>query len=205
LHFSNNFTPMLQRLHNSIIYYDHICWYYLNNQWHTAAMDAVIPFFRNQWTWLPVYLFLALYMPKAFGRRGYIWCLYFMICFAVSDQISATLMKPFFHRVRPCNNPELAALVHNIVPCGGGGSFPSSHASNHFAIGVFIALTLGKQFPWLRPVPLFWALLVAYAQVYVGVHYPLDVFCGALLGSTIGIGAAHWYNKNYDLAEHAPR
>ena len=184
---------------DTIIYYDHICWYYINNQWHCRFLDTVVPFFRNQWFWAPLYLFLALFMPARFGLKGAAWCLFFVICFGLSDQISASLLKPLFHRIRPCNDPDLATVVRILVPCGGGYSFPSSHASNHFSMGVFSAVTLNRIYPRIWPVPVLWALVVSFSQVYVGVHFPLDVACGALLGTCVGLIVAKVFNRRFGL------
>ena len=190
---------MLKQIHDIFVYYDHVVWYYVNTQWHTATLDAIIPFFRNQWFWTPLYLFLVLFMPSRFDKTGWLWCLYFLTCFSVSDQVSASWLKPLFHRIRPCNNPDLSSIVHIIVPCGGGYSFPSSHASNHFAVGVFSAVTLNKYIKHIWVVPIVWAALVSFSQVYVGVHYPLDVTAGALLGTTIGLVAGNIFNKRHNL------
>ncbi len=89
-------------------------------------------------------------------------------------------------RPRPCQNEALKEEVRLLVPCGSGYSFTSNHATNHFALAVFFAGTLGVFFKRWRWLLFLWAALVAYAQVYVGVHYPLDVAAGALLGMTIG-------------------
>jgi undecaprenyl-diphosphatase len=190
---------MLKKIHDIIIYWDHVCWYYINTQWHNAFLDAVVPFLRNPFFWAPLYLFLAVFMPYRFSRRGIIWCAGFIISFILSDQISATIMKPFFHRLRPCHNPYLSSIIHQLVPCGGQYGFPSSHAANHFSIGIFSAVTLNHRARWIWPVAIIWALAVSFAQVYVGVHYPLDVTCGALLGTVIGIGTGRVYNRYFDL------
>jgi membrane-associated phospholipid phosphatase len=191
---------MLNSVRETIVHYDHMVWYYLNTQWHNAFFDTVIPFLRNPWFWAPLYLFLIIFMPKKFGKQGWIWCAGFLITFAISDQVSAHLMKPFFHRVRPCNNPFLADIVHIIVPCGSGQSFPSSHATNHFALAVFSAVSLGHMARWVWAVGLIWAASVSYAQVYVGVHFPFDVLCGGLLGATIGWFTGHAFNNRFRLA-----
>jgi membrane-associated phospholipid phosphatase len=191
---------MYQKLHEFVVYLDYTAWYYLNTVWHNGFLDAIIPYFRNQWTWAPLYLFLLVFMLKNFGYRGLMWCVFFLATFALSDQLSAHLIKPLFMRVRPCNNPQLAGIVHNIVPCGSGYSFPSSHAANHFALGVFSALTLGHFGKWIWYASLFWAASVAYAQVYVGVHFPLDVTCGGLLGVAVGILTAKLFRLKFDLS-----
>jgi len=191
----------MHRIHDTLIYWDHICWYYLNTQWHTPFLDSIIPFFRNQWFWTPLYLFLAIFIPLKFSKRGLVWCLLFILCFVISDQVSATLMKPYFHRLRPCHNPYLSSIIHQLVPCGGQYGFPSSHASNHFSVGIFSAVTLGRLAKWVWPVAILWALLVSFSQVYVGVHYPLDVTCGALLGTIVGVLVGKVHNRYFDLRE----
>ncbi len=188
---------MFNNIHNTIIYLDHAAWYYLNTQWHSDFFDSIIPFVRNQWFWAPLYLFLLLFMPNQFGKKGWIWCGLFLLTFAISDQISASLLKPLFHRTRPCNCLDLIGVIHLIVPCGGGYSFPSSHASNHFSMGVFAAITLQKKIKGIWLIAIFWAVLVAYAQVYVGVHYPLDITFGAILGIIVGNITGKLFNNKF--------
>ena len=190
---------MLKHFLDSLIHLDYVIWYYLNTRWHNDFFDAVIPFLRNQWFWAPLYLFLALFIPRRYGRQGLVWCTFFLITFTLSDQISASLLKPLFHRARPCNNPILMPFVHLLVSCGSGYSFPSSHASNHFAMGIFSACTLGRYARWVWPVAVLWALSVSFAQVYVGVHFPLDVTCGGILGAAIGLATGSFFNRYLGL------
>lgn len=190
---------MLKTLHDTIIYFDHVAWYYINYQWRNPLLDLVLPFVRNQWFWVPVYFFLLLYMPYKYTRKGWFWCLGFFISFVISDQITGGLLKPYFMRLRPCNNPALTSIIHLIVPCGGMFGFPSSHAANHFSIGIFSAVTMGRSYKWIWPVAIIWASLVAYAQVYVGVHYPLDVTCGALIGIFAGTITGKSFNYFFKI------
>ena len=191
---------MLAKLHEILVYIDYTTWYYLNTVWQNDFLDAVVPYFRNQWTWAPLYLFLLVFMLKNFRYRGLMWCVFFLATFALSDQLSAHLLKGIFMRIRPCNNPQLAGIVHNIVPCGSGYSFPSSHAANHFALGIFSAITLKHLGKWIWYVSVFWAASVAYAQVYVGVHFPLDVVCGGMLGIAAGLLTARLFLIKFDLS-----
>ncbi len=183
---------------DKIVYWDHIAWYYINTQWHNNALDTIAPFLRNQWFWAPLYFFLLLFMPARFGKTGWIWCAAFLVAFSLSDQVSASLLKPYFHRIRPCNNPYLSSIIRTLVPCGGGYSFPSSHASNHFAMGVFSAVTLSRYTKWVWPLAILWAASVSLSQVYVGVHFPVDVACGALLGTAIGVIIGKLFNANFN-------
>jgi len=81
-----------------------------------------------------------------------------------------------------------------LAGCGGGYSFPSSHASNHFALASLLAPSWarGASSRW-RWALFLWAASIAYGQVYVGMHYPVDVLFGALLGTAIGWGASRLY------------
>lgn len=194
---------MFQQLRDFIVIKDLEAWYYLNTRWHNAFLDAIIPYFRNQFFWAPLYLFLLLFTVLNFGIRGVAWCAGFLVTFACSDQVSAHLIKPYIHRLRPCNNPYLQDVVHIIVPCGSGYSFPSSHAANHFALAVFMAVTLGRHVKFIWPLALFWAALVAYAQVYVGVHFPVDVTVGGLIGAAIGLITGKLFNWKLALEKKA--
>jgi undecaprenyl-diphosphatase len=67
--------------------------------------------------------------------------------------------------------------------CGGGFSFTSSHATNHFSFAMQLFLLLRYSWNNIYFILLFlWASLIAYGQIYVGVHFPLDVIFGAVLG-----------------------
>jgi undecaprenyl-diphosphatase len=86
-----------------------------------------------------------------------------------------------------------------LVQCGSGYSFPSTHATNHFAFALFMIGTLAQRYRWIVAPLIIWAAAIAYAQVYVGVHYPFDVLCGALLGSSIGIFVARVFRARIGL------
>lgn len=190
---------MTLTLPHDLLVLDHKVWYYLNVSWRNDFLDAVVPYLRNQWTWAPLYLFLLVFMLYNYKKTGLLWCLFFLATFALADQASAHYLKPLFQRTRPCNDVELSKLVHIIVRCGSGYSFPSSHATNHFALGVFAAITMQHSVRYIWWIALLWAASVSYAQVYVGVHFPLDVVCGGLLGSAIGIVTAKLFHLKWRL------
>ncbi len=164
-----------------------------------------MPYFRNQYFWVPVYLFLFIFMPLNYRRRGWYWLGGFLVAFALADYTSASIIKPLAGRLRPCNTPDLQPYVHLLVGCGSGLSFPSSHAANHFAFAAFISGTLGRTYPGVRKWAWIWAALVGYAQVYVGVHFPLDVAFGGLLGALLGGGVSRFYNRRFGPLERLSR
>ncbi len=148
-------------------------------------------------TWVPVYLFLLFLLQKRFGWRGLLWAvptIALMILF--SDSGSVMLFKETVQRLRPCHEPVMNGLVH-LVPenCGGQFGFVSSHASNHFAIVLFMIGALRGVPRWASPLLLFWAALIAYSRVYLGVHYPADVVVGAVFGGLIGSIFAWIFHK----------
>ncbi|MBK8953405.1 MAG: phosphatase PAP2 family protein [Chitinophagaceae bacterium] len=115
---------------------------------------------------------------------------------ALTNYISSDIIKELVWRPRPCRDAAIAHQVRFIVEyCPQSSSFTSSHAVNHFGMAAFIYLTGRNLFgKWLQLFFL-WAFIVIYAQVYVGVHYPLDVLCGAVVGMLTGYLTASIFNK----------
>jgi membrane-associated phospholipid phosphatase len=73
-----------------------------------------------------------------------------------------------------------------------GNAFPSGHTSLAFSMATSVCLVSRK---WYYTVPAFtWAAGVAYSRIYLGQHYPSDVFAGALVG-VAGAYASHWLHK----------
>lgn len=176
-----------------LIQFDQELFQLINGVWHNAFLDALLPYWRNKLFWIPLYLFLAGFVLIKYKLKGLFFILGVVLSIGLADTVSSKIVKKEIKRIRPCNDVAIRESVHLLVPCGPGYSFTSSHAANHFAIATFISLTLGQFFRKMR-FPLFlWAASIAYAQVYVGLHYPFDILFGALLGSIIGYLTAKLY------------
>lgn len=158
----------------------------VNSGMGNALFDTVLPLFREKWFWAPLYLFVGAFCWLNFGKKGWVIVLGLVAAVGLADFTSSTLIKKNVQRIRPCNDPAMVDKIQLRTHCGAGYSFTSSHAANHFAAAVFLISVFGNFSRWVRPAALSWAAVIAFSQVYVGVHYPGDVVCGALLGSAIG-------------------
>ena len=176
--------------------------YKINTVWTNSLLDHNFPWWRDSTTWYPVYLFLLVFILMNFGWRAWTWILFIIMNVVITDQLSSTFIKQWVPRLRPCQNPDMAEHIRMLLNhCSGGNSFPSSHATNHFGAAVFIFCTLKKYLGNWAYLFFFWAASVSYAQVYVGVHYPLDVLGGTIIGSIVGYSVALIYNKKIGLPE----
>jgi undecaprenyl-diphosphatase len=173
----------------------------LNSVMTNPFFDSLMPFMRNGKNWAPLYLFLAVFVLINYRKKGGWWILFFIATVALTDMTGTYLFKHNFERLRPCSDPDFYYHVRLLVKqCSGGYSFTSNHAANHFGMGTFFFVTfypILKKWAWMG---IFWAVLIAYAQVYVGVHYPLDVLAGALIGVLAGSLTGKLFNKRYGFA-----
>jgi undecaprenyl-diphosphatase len=173
---------------------------HINQNWGNAFFDMVLPFMRETLFWIPLYLFLLLFVTSNFGIRGWWWVMGVVLCAALSDLVSSQLIKTHIMRIRPCQDETIAPQIRFFINyCPHSSSFTSSHATNHFAQAMFFFLTLRPVMGKWATVFFVWAFIIAYTQVYVGVHYPFDVFCGALLGCGIGFFIAKLFHKRIGL------
>jgi membrane-associated phospholipid phosphatase len=158
----------------------------INDGMANAFFDAILPWCRERVFWAPFYLFVVAFGWFNLGprRSGFI-LLAMVVTLGLADFTSSTLIKKNVQRIRPCNDSSMQVQLR-LEHCGSGYSFTSSHATNHFAVATLLIGVYGGYHRRVRPILLMWAATIAFAQVYVGVHYPFDVFCGAVLGVLLG-------------------
>ncbi len=162
-------------------------------------LDPVMLVLREPLTWVPFYAFMLYYAFRAGKQKAWAFILLSVLTFAITDSLTAQLLKPLFGRLRPCHDPGMQAVLRELVDCGGLYSMPSNHAANHFGLASFWYFSIrainGRKWSWLW----LWAALICYAQVYVGKHYPFDVLVGGMVGTLTGLGMSrlfvYWENR----------
>ena len=193
----NIFLGILQTLDR----FDHWLFQKVNGQWTNPLFDFILPFLREQNFWMPLYLFVFVFVALNFKPNWWWWIILFLCTVALTDMIGTHLFKNVFQRPRPCNDPWFSSSVRLLLKeCAGSYSFISNHAANHFGLATFFYFTLRQYSPrwvWLAWV---WAFAISYSQIYVGVHYPLDVVVGALVGVLVGLFMAMFFNRRFGFA-----
>ncbi len=168
------------------------------NGYHSYFTDEAMALITGRWIWIPFYVILIDMLFKKLGPKyAALTLIAVVLAIVMADQICASVIRPYFGRLRPCNpdNPifEYITLVHGIQP--GGYSWPSCHAANTFALATLLSCVMrSRKFS----IMIFsWATIVSLSRLYCGVHYPTDILCGAAFGSVFGYLALMFVSRLY--------
>jgi undecaprenyl-diphosphatase len=162
------------------------------NSHNSPFWDTVMYTISGRVIWAPLYLAILLYLGFTYKRKFLIIIFFIILAVTLADQFSVQLFKNVFHRLRPCHEPSLMGMVHLVKgECGGLYGFVSSHASNSFNVALLSLMFIKRR--WYTISIIIWASVIGYSRIYLGVHYPGDVICGAMLGAFIGWGVYKLY------------
>jgi undecaprenyl-diphosphatase len=150
---------------------------------HSSFLNVVMFYLSEIWIFTPVFIYLFYLIYKNIGiKKSSILIVFFVLLISICDQ-SASITKNSVKRYRPTHNIEIKDSLQIVKNYRGGTyGFFSGHAANTFGVAMFLFLLFSKQTKASRFVFFIWAGLVAYSRMYMGVHYPSDVFVGMIVG-----------------------
>ncbi len=169
---------------------DKVVFTWVNYDFSHPWLDPLMIFLSSKWTFIPAYVLIIFLYFKKFSKRVWVPILLTLVAFGLADSISSRILKPLTKRTRPVFEETMNAPIAEKpvrLPHEKPGSkygFVSSHAANMFAVLGLATMILSLN---TEKSAVFYgiAAAVAYSRVYLGVHYPGDVFFGALLGYII--------------------
>lgn len=156
------------------------------NQLHIPMMDIAMYWITDRWFWFPFYGLIIFLLIKKFRMQGVWMVLTIIVAVALADQAASSFFKPYFSRYRPCHEVELQPIVHVVRGCGGQYGFVSSHAATTFSFAMIMWLLVRQTFRHIYFL-FAWAAIVSYSRIYVGVHYPLDLVFGSMVGMSCAL------------------
>ncbi|MEO9510863.1 MAG: phosphatase PAP2 family protein [Flavobacteriaceae bacterium] len=150
-------------------------------------------------TWIPLFLLFILLFVIKFSKREAFFNTILVTSVTIFIAILTHLVKIFVQRIRPCNDETLNSSIR-ILKTPIDYSFFSGHASSSFAIATMVFLLLRTRIRWAW-IFFLWPLLFAYSRIYVGVHFPLDILIGALIGVFSSIFFYNLYMRLFHTAK----
>ena len=170
---------------------DIACFHFINQTLSNSVFDYIMPLFHHEKYSLP--LILILWILAIFYDKPNRWKLLLIPLVIILVDQSGLWIKNTVSRPRPFVTMGPENIHHLVAPSGANLSFPSNHAANNAALAiVFSAIYHNLRF-------IFWglAITVMFSRVYIGVHYPLDIISGCILGSFYGmVMVKGWFYLN---------
>ena len=172
------------------------------NGWHAPWADRLMWIVSEKTTWLALYALLIGLLVWKFPRpietakwnwlkKIPVWVI-FVVLIALSvgaaDFIASGILKDWVARPRPSRVPELEGVLHLVNNYRSGQyGFVSSHAANTMACGLLFSLIWRKKIATIGL--MLWVAINCYSRMYLGVHYPLDIIGGLVVGTIVAVVA----------------
>lgn len=167
---------MLEQFFKHLINLDLFFFYFVNIHLKNPIFDILMPFVTyagTQFFWIIFCGLLYLFGDEKGKNVAFLCLIVLFLGLILSETVKTIVARP-----RPDEILNNAFILMDLK----GYSFPSGHS-----VAAFSALTiLGIKYGHIYFFSLL-AIMVAFSRIYLGVHYPLDVFVGALLGITLAL------------------
>jgi undecaprenyl-diphosphatase len=170
----------------AILNFDTRLFLFFNHAIANPVFDTVFPVITNGRFWIVPGILAALAFLYFQRRKALVVIVLSLLTVSASDPVCNRIIKPQFHRLRPCDERVVIPEGRFLIGRKTSESFPSSHAANMFAQAMLLTLLYRRKRVWITAFT--FATIIAFSRIYVGVHYPLDVFTGAVLGVIVGAG-----------------
>lgn len=171
-------------------------------QWFNGSnnviLDQLALVSTSGFTWIPLYVVLFIVVMRNNETMMQIGLVVgaALLCILFADGFSDGIIKPLAERWRPSNDPLVKYSVQVVDNLRMKDySFCSAHAANTMSIAVFFSLLVRSRM--LTITMIVWSLVNCWTRLYLGVHYPLDIATGLLLGSVVGFLVYLLYHRMY--------
>jgi undecaprenyl-diphosphatase len=165
-----------------ITHIDTVVFLFFNPTIANPAFDLIFPVLTNGVFWIVPGIVAALIFIKIEKKKALIVLGLALMTVSVSDPVCNRVIKPAFHRLRPCDPRAHLDNGRFLLGRKTSPSFPSSHAMNMFAQATLFTLFYRRKALWF----FIFAAVIGFSRIYTGVHYPFDVLAGAVFGVFVG-------------------
>lgn len=142
-----------------------------------AFFIAVSALAHPKLIFIPLVICFLLLHHKKLG-----WIIFEAVMASGFAAVFSQSLKYLFNRPRPFEALDSASSLDVMAL---GSAFPSVHSAFAFAIAFVLAANTKK--PVYKILWFSYAFLTAVSRIWLGVHYPLDVICGAVIGTMFGL------------------
>jgi undecaprenyl-diphosphatase len=166
--------------------------------------DGVANLYTSFIIWIPLALFAILLLIRNINPKKLLLVLIMVAVTALlCDQLSSSVCKPYFQRLRPTRDPYILNLVDTVNGYRGGlYGFFSGHAANSFGLAALFMWLVRDR--WFSLAVGIWAIINSLIRTYLGVHFVGDILVGAIIGSLIG-SFTYWIYYKSTLKERTRR